>query len=94
MDLKLGAKIYKSKRVKTRALRQAIEINEKIDFNNLKTADLDELIDFICKIYGDKFNRDDLYDNLYADELSVTLENTINGIVEGATDRLETFPEK
>lgn len=94
MDLKLGEKIYKPKRVKTRALRQAIEINESVDFNNLKVADLDGLIDFICKIYGDKFDRDCLYDNLYADELSQTLENTIGGIVEGATDRLETFPEK
>lgn len=94
MELILGKKTYVAQKLKTRALRQAIEINEKIDFNNLKVSDLDELVDFICSIYGNKFDRNYFYDNLDADKLTETLSDSINGIVGGATDKLNTFPTK
>ena len=53
MNIILGDKTYVAKPAKARMFRQAIEINEKIDFNNLTTKGLDELIGFVCTIYGD-----------------------------------------
>jgi hypothetical protein len=73
-------------------LRKAIEINENIDFNNLKTKNLDGLVDFVVELYGNKFTRDDFYDGLDADKLIETLNNSINGIVGTMGNKLKEFP--
>lgn len=92
MDIVLNYKTYVMPKVKTRMLRKAVEVNEKIDFNNLKTQDLDELIDFVVSLYGNQFNRDEFYDELDADKLIETLNNSINGIVGTMSDKLNEFP--
>jgi len=92
MDLVLGSKTYTANKVKTRMLRRAIEINEKIDYSNLKVKDLDELVDFVCELYGNEFTRDTFYDELEADKLVQTLTESINGILGGAAEKLNTFP--
>jgi len=92
MDIVLNYKTYVMPKVKTRMLRKAVEVNEKIDFNNLKTQDLDELIDFVVSLYGDQFTRDEFYDELDADKLIETLNNSINGIVGTMSDKLNEFP--
>ena len=90
MNIILGDKTYVAKPVKARMFREAIAINEKIDFSNLKTKGLDELIGFICTIYGDQFTIDEVYDGLDADKLVSTLSKSISGIVNGVTEKLET----
>ena len=92
MEIVLNGKKYTALRVKTRVLRQAIAINEKIDFENLKVKDLDELVTFVCGVYGNKFTLDEFYDGLDADKLTDTLNNAINGIINPATDTLTKFP--
>ena len=94
MEIVLNGKKFTALRIKTRALRQAIAINEKIDFENLKVKDLDELVAFVCDIYGNKFTLDQFYDGLDADKLTDTLSNAINGIINPATDTLNKFPNK
>ena len=92
MDIVLNDRTYVMPKVKTRMLRKAVEVNEKIDFNNLKTKDLDELIDFVVGLYGNQFTRDEFYDELDADKLIETLNSSINGIVGTMTDKLNEFP--
>lgn len=92
MEIILNNKTYVMPKVKTRMLRKAIEINENIDFNNMKTKDLDGLVDFIVELYGDKFTRDNFYDGLDADKLVETLNNSINGIVGNLGNKLKEFP--
>ncbi|MBS5955143.1 MAG: hypothetical protein KIB53_15150 [Paraclostridium bifermentans] len=92
MDIVLNDRTYVMPKVKTRMLRKAVEVNEKIDFNNLKTKDLDELIDFVVDLYGNQFTRDEFYDELDADKLIETLNSSINGIVGTMTDKLNEFP--
>ncbi|APM39926.1 phage tail assembly chaperone G [Clostridium kluyveri] len=94
MQIVLNDKTYVMPRVKTRILRKAIEINENIDFNNLKTKDLDGLVDFVVELYGNKFTRDDFYDGLDADKLIETLNNSINGIVGNLGSKLNEFPNR
>lgn len=94
MNLELGGKTFISKKVKTRILREAIAITENLDFNNLKIADLDQLVNFVCRIYGDQFDADFLYDNLDADLLAETLANAVQGVVSPSTNVLATFPQK
>ena len=92
MDIVLNDRTYVMPKVKTRMLRKAVEVNEKIDFNNLKTQDLDELVDFVVSLYGNQFTRDEFYDELDADKLIETLNNSINGIVGTMSDKLNEFP--
>ena len=94
MEISLNDKTYVMPRVKTRMLRRAIEINENTDFNNLKTKDLDGLVDFVVELYGNKFGRDDFYDGLDADKLIETLNSSINGIVGKLGNKLNEFPNK
>lgn len=56
MEILLNNKTYVMPKAKTRMLRKAIEINENINFNNLKTKNLDELVDFVVELYGNKLN--------------------------------------
>lgn len=90
MELKLGDKTYVANTVTARFFRKALEINEQTDFNQLKTKDLDKLIDFIVDVYGKQFTRDELYDGLPADKLMSVLSESISGIVGGVTDKLES----
>lgn len=94
MELKLGEKTYTSLNVKARMLREAITITSKMNMDSLKVEDLDELVEFVCKIYGNKFTLDNFYDELDADLLQSTLADAIQGVVGGATDKLNTFPSK
>lgn len=94
MEIALNNKAYVMPKVKTRMLRKAIEINENIDFSNMKTKDLDGLVDFIVELYGNKFTRDDFYDGLDADKLIETLNSSINGIVGNLGNKLNEFPNK
>ncbi|MEY8762475.1 MULTISPECIES: phage tail assembly chaperone G [Clostridium] len=94
MEIVLNNKTYVMPKVKTRMLRKAIEINENIDFSNMKTKDLDGLVDFIVDLYGNKFSRDNFYDGLDADKLIETLNNSINGIVGNLGNKLKEFPNK
>lgn len=94
MEISLNNKTYIMPKVKTRMLRKAIGINENIDFSNMKTKDLDGLVDFIVELYGNKFTRENFYDGLDADKLIGTLNNSINGIVGNLGSKLKEFPNK
>lgn len=94
MEIVLNAKTFVMPCVKTRMLRRAIEINEKIDFKNLKSKDLDGLVDFVVELYGKKFTRDEFYDGLDSVDLIETLNNSINGIVGTMGEKLSQFPNK
>lgn len=87
-------KTFVARKVKARLVRRATEITKGVDFNNLTPDSLDRLIDFVCEVYKFKFTRDELYDGLDADKLIPTLLDTIQGITDGVTSRLETFPAK
>lgn len=93
MEIKLNDKTYVAGTVKARMFRKAIEINEQIDFNQLKAKDLDTLIDFLVGVYEKQFTRDELYDGLDADKLISTLSESIGGIVSGVTEKLESKNE-
>lgn len=93
MKIELNGKTYTSNKVKTRVFRRALEISESVNFNNLKVSDLDKLIGFVCELYGNQFSIDELYDGLEADKLISTFSESMNGIIGGVADKLESFPE-
>lgn len=87
-------KTFVTNKIKARMVRRATELTKDVDFNNLTPESLDNIIDFVCEVYKNKFTRDELYDGLDAEKLIPTLVETIQGITEGVTSRLENFPAK
>lgn len=87
-------KTFITNKIKARMVRKSTEIAKEVDFNNLTPESLDKLIDFVCEVYKNKFTRDDLYDGLDAEKLVPTLLDTIQGITDGVTSKLENFPAK
>lgn len=93
MDLKLGKKNYSTGAIKAKMVRKAIEVAETTNFNDLKVKDLDTLVDYITELFGEKFTRDEVYDELDADKLIPTLTDCISGVTGGMTAKLEQFPK-
>jgi len=92
MELKLNEKTFVIVSPKARMFRDALAVKEEVDFNDLKTVDLDKMVDFICKVYGKQFTRDEVYDGLEVEELLEAFTGAINGTTGGATATLDRFP--
>jgi len=92
MELILGDKTYIAPDAKARMVRKAVAIAENTNFNDLKTADLDGLVDFTVSVYGNQFTRDDMYDELDANELIPAIVASIRGITGVMNEKLEQFP--
>ena len=92
MQITLREKNFIAPAPKARAVRKAIEITEKVDFNNMKAADLDNLVDYIVQLFDKQFTIDDIYDGLEADKLIPTLMDCINDVVGTMGAKLEKFP--
>lgn len=75
--IKISDKTYTMSKVKSRMVRKTLEFNEKLNFNNLKTTELDELVGFIVELYENQFSIDDVYDYVEANELIPLLVENI-----------------
>lgn len=94
MELKLGDRTYVMQNVKARSLRNAIELTEEINFNNMKVDDLDKLVNFIVELFNNQFTIDDVYDNLDANELVPTLTACMNSLTGTLNAKLDKMPKK
>ena len=87
-------KTFVTNKIKARLVREALEVRGSLDPNNFGPDALDKLADFTCKVYKGKFTRDELYDGLESNLLIPTLRDTMEGIINGVTTRLDTFPKE
>jgi hypothetical protein len=90
MNLILSGKEYVALPVKARMFRKAIELTESMDPEQIKTKDLDAMIDFLVEAYGNQFSRDDVYDGLESTKLMTTLTSCITSVVGGVTGKAES----
>lgn len=93
MDITLNSKTYTTKTIKAKMVRKAVALTENVEFDRLKTSDLDTLVDFVVETFDNQFTRDDVYENLEAHLLIPTLVSTIRGIISGMNDELNQFPK-
>jgi hypothetical protein len=92
MQIKLNGKTYIAPPAKARIVRKAIEITEKINFNEIKTKDLDNLVDYVVELFGRQFTIDDVYDGLDAKLLIPTIMDCIKDVVGEVGAKLDEFP--
>lgn len=69
--------------VPARKLREALELNKSIDFNNLDTDGLDKMVSYVVDLFKNQFTIDDFYDGLPASEMIPTITRCINEVVKG-----------
>jgi hypothetical protein len=89
----LGEKTFVAPSTKARMVRKAIEITEKVNFSDLKTADLDNLVGYVVELFGKEFTLDDVYDGLDAEQLIPTLLDCINSVVGKMGAKLTQLPK-
>jgi hypothetical protein len=92
MEILLNDKVFTVEKIKSRMLRNAIDVQSRVNFDDLSIKDLDELVDLTCTMYGNQFTRDELYDGLDGDKLIDTLASTLNRTIDGVLDKLDRFP--
>lgn len=73
-----------------RMVRKAVSFT-KMDLNDIDESTLDELVEFVVNVYGNKFSMDEFYDGIDSREmmkvLGYTIEAIVNGTVEAAGGR-------
>lgn len=67
--------------VSARHMRKALELRTDLDFTNLAAEDLDQVVAFICEVYGGQFTIDDVYDGMNNDELDTFIGDTLLTVI-------------
>lgn len=88
----IEVKTFVTNKIKARLVREALEVKGSLNPDDFGPDALDMLVDFTCKVYKNKFTRDELYNGLESNLLIQTLRDTMEGIISGVTARLDTFP--
>lgn len=94
MNLKINNKTYTAQPSKGRIIRKALEIYESIDMTNIKSKDLDSLVDFAVEAFGNKFSADDFYDGVDADVFLDKLIEIVTGAVNGFASKINDIPNE
>lgn len=70
-----------------RMVRKAVSFTKK-DLNNIDEESLDDMIEYVVNVFGDKFTIDEFYDGIDArimlDVIAETITTIVNGTVEAA----------
>lgn len=65
-----------------RVVREALEITRAIDFKDMQVEDMDRLVNFVARVYGEQFSRDDFYDGIALDEMLPAILDCITSVTE------------
>ena len=84
-------KTFIAPEIKGRMLRRAIEF-QKIDESTFDVTVLDNLVDFIVELFGNRFTVDDVYDGIGIKLLFPTLMKCVNEVIEQFNESVSEFP--
>ena len=90
---KTRKKTFIAPEIKGRMLRRAIEF-QKIDESTFDVTVLDNLVDFIVELFGNKFTVDDVYDGIGIKLLFPTLTKCVNEVIEQFNESVNEFPNE
>lgn len=85
-------KTYIAPNPKAKLVRRAFEISETINPNTTKASDLDEMVQFVVELFGNKFTVDDFWDGIDANKLISTILNCINGLMDEMKQHIGAVP--
>ena len=85
-------KTFKTKKIMSRLVVEALEVQADVNSKDFGPESLHRLADFACDAYANQFTRDQLYDGLESRLLIPTLQETMEGVINGVTKRIKKFP--
>lgn len=68
-----------------RMVRKAVSFTN-IDTNNISEQTLDEMVEYVGNVYGDKFTIDEFYDGIDSRIMMEVIGDTIQGVVNGTVE--------
>ncbi|WP_438420533.1 phage tail assembly chaperone G [Bacillus siamensis] len=74
-------KVFHAPFIKGRMLREAIKLSKTSNFDELDVGDLDNLVDYVVRVYDGQFSLDDFYDGISSEKMISTISDTIQGVV-------------
>ena len=94
MEIILGDKTYNTAgKSKARMFRVAIELSSRMEKGDINPQDLDDLVGFVCDVYGKQFSVGDVYDGLDSDLLMPTITECINDVAGRVADKIQSKNE-
>ena len=83
---------YDSGTIKAKKIREALEIDEAIDYAHIEASIVDKSADFVVSLYGNQFTRENLYNGIDGDVFLQTMFENIARVIGDLIDVLNTFP--
>ncbi|MBV4423155.1 phage tail assembly chaperone G [Clostridium tyrobutyricum] len=95
IKIKLNDKEYTMPKPKTKTIRNTLELlNQKVDFSHVPTEYLDEIVNYVCDVFGNQFNANDVYEGLDADKIMPKFKECSNSILDNIGLSLNNLPNE
>ncbi|HAN20427.1 MAG: hypothetical protein A2Y15_08725 [Clostridiales bacterium GWF2_36_10] len=88
----IETKTYFAPNPKARMVRKAAEMIETLNIRDLRTSDLDMIVDYVVELFAYKFTADELWDGLSAENLTPTVMACINSVMGDLNKKLGAIP--
>ena len=87
-------KTFVATEIKGRMLRKAMEFQKLKDLQDgdFDTEMLDNMVSFVCEVFGNKFTTDDVYDGLPIENVLPEVMRCINTVIERFTSKMDSLP--
>lgn len=66
--------------ISARCYRQALELDKRLDFNNLSPEETDELVGFVRNVFNKEFTIDEFWDGIPANKLLETIQGAFDAV--------------
>lgn len=76
-EIKLQESVYKVPFASARHHRKVLEYESTIDYTDMSLEDTDELVGFVCEVFGNQFTTDDYYDGIPSHKLISTIGDVL-----------------
>jgi len=87
-------KIFTTPFVSGLSYRKLLEYDQTIDYTDMNTDDYDELIGFVCNVFGDQFTVNEFWEGIASHEIVSTLLDTFSYVRTGEVSTKETDDTK
>lgn len=82
IELNSGRNVYVCSKITGYDFRQALSLKERQEREVMDTILLDDIANFICELYGNKFSISDLYKGLKTNEILSVFNNVIRLVIQ------------
>lgn len=79
--------------ISARMFKKTVELQEKAESKDINMDLLDELVDYIVQVYGNKFTSDEFYDGVDVSDIFPIYKDTAVKVIEKFQSKISQFPK-